>query len=233
MAEGTRLIVFAKPPVPGLAKTRLSPPLTPEQAAAVHEASVKDVVSTALRTGMDVEIHHSGSEDAANYFRLAFPRVPAFPQAPGDLGDRLAAACGDVFARGAARVIVIGSDSPTLPDGEIQAAAGMVRGGTVVLGPAADGGYYLVGIHEAAWPKAEAMFRYVPWSTSDVFTATVRRLASTGLDVDLLTPWYDIDRIDDLRIAAVHAEARSHLGALLRRPSYRDLLTVRAQGVEA
>lgn len=233
MGEGTRLIVFSKPPVPGLAKTRLSPPLTPEEAAAVHEASLRDVVAIAHRTGLDVEIRYAGSEDAADYFRVAFPWVPAIAQVPGDLGRRLAAAFGDAFARGAGRVLIMGSDSPTLPDGEIQAAARMLSPDTVVLGPAADGGYYMVGIHAAAWPRADAMFRDVPWSTADVFAATLDRLAGTGLGVDLLTPWYDIDRIQDLRIAAVHAEPRSHLGALLRRPMYRDLLTAHAQEVGA
>lgn len=224
MGEGTRLIVFAKPPVPGLAKTRLSPPLTPEQAATVHEASLKDVVSVAGRTGLEVEIHYAGSNGAAAFFVRAFPDVPAFPQAHGDLGERMAAAFDHGFDSGARRVLIIGSDSPTLPEEELHAAA-RIATDTVVLGPAADGGYYLVGLHEKAWPRARPMFRNIPWSTEHVFTTTVERIAVTGLGMTLLAPWYDIDRIQDLRIAALHAEAGSHLDKLLRENAFRDLLS--------
>lgn len=173
MAECTQLIVFAKPPVPGLAKTRLSPPLTPEQAAAVHEASLKDVVTKALGTGLDVEIHYAGSDDAGGFFAHAFPTTRSLPQVPGDLGQRLTAAFDHAFGTGADRVLIIGSHSPTLPEEALHAAA-RAGAGTVVLGPAADGGYYLVGFRADAWPRARPIFRNIPWSSGDVLTTTVK-----------------------------------------------------------
>lgn len=224
MAETTRLIVFAKPPVPGLAKTRLSPPLTPEQAAAVYEASLRDVVTLARRTALDVEIHYAGPDGAADFFAGAFPDVPAYPQGGGDLGQRMAAAFDRSFDSGLRRVLIVGSDSPTLPEDELHAAA-RIDPNSVVLGRAADGGYYLVGLHEEAWPRARPMFRDIPWSTEGVFTTTIERIAGTGLGVTLLTPWYDIDRIQDLRLAALHAETGSHLRALLRQNPFQDLLS--------
>ncbi len=216
MAERTRLIVFAKPPVPGLVKTRLSPPLSRAEAAAVHEASLKDVVAAARRTGFDVEIHFAGSDDDGGaFFAREFADVARRPQSGGDLGHRMSAAFEGAFARGETRVLLVGSDSPTLPREELDAAAREAVAGTVVLGPALDGGYYLVGMRAESWPAARRMFEGVRWSTDSVFTATVERLAAEGMGVHLLTPWYDIDHIEDLRIAALHAGRESHLGRLL------------------
>jgi len=165
MGERTRLIVFAKPPVAGRAKTRLSPALTPEQAAAVYEASLRDVMVMALSTHTDVEIH--SATDGDGYFAREFPEIRTLWQAVGDLGQRMAAAFDMAFAAGDDLVLLIGSDSPTLPAAELTTAADAARADRVVLGPALDGGYYLVGIHAASWPRARAIFHAIPWSTRD------------------------------------------------------------------
>lgn len=215
MAERAIVIVFAKAPVPGQVKTRLTPPLTPEQAAAVHEASLRDVMAAALRTGMAVQVHYAAGDGALEYFRAAFPSVRAVAQTGGDLGRRMESAFETAFGGGIRRTVIIGSDSPTLPSSDLGAAARAITPHTVVLGPAADGGYYLVGLHADDWSRARAMFRNIAWSTSSVLRATFERLSGSGLAIELLRPWYDIDRIGDLRTAAVHANPGSHLAELL------------------
>lgn len=224
MADSTILVIFSKPPIPGEVKTRLTPPLTAEQAAAVHDASLRDVVNGALSTELQVQIRYGGGPSAGAYFDREFPELRAEPQCDGDLGLRMAETFEALFRRGAGHVIIIGSDSPTLPTAELKAAQRAVRSGSVVFGPAADGGYYLVGLRSDAWPAAAAMFGRIPWSTAEVLNATLRRLTITGLPVEQLSMWYDIDRVEDLRLAAADAAPESQLGTLLRSAEFAGVI---------
>ena len=222
MGSDTKLLIFTRAPVPGLAKTRLCPPLSPTQAAAVHEASLRDVVAMTLRSTADTELRYAESPAAADFFDRDFPHLRAAPQSGGDLGRRMASALDDAFGRGADRVLILGSDAPTLPDRAL--AEAVDRRGTVSLGPADDGGYYLVGLDRSMWPRARPMFRGIPWSTRAVLAVTRERLTRIGLRVELLRRWYDIDRIEDLRTAADHAAPGSHLADLLRRDEFARLV---------
>lgn len=215
MSNTSLLVIFTRAPVPGKVKTRLTPPLTPEQAAAVHEASLHDVVARARTTAANLHIRYAEAPGAEEFFGLAFDDLEATPQGDGDLGARLARTFAEAFANEADRVIVIGSDSPTLPPSELGTALGALDRADVVLGPATDGGYYLVGLHARAWPAGQVLFDGIPWSTADVLSETLERSAAAGLDVDLLATWYDIDRIEDLHIAAAHADPESNLARLL------------------
>jgi len=209
------LIVFAKAPEPGRVKTRLCPPLRPEEASAVHEASLRDVVHTARDAHVDVRLLYDDAPGSAAYFADAFPDLTRAPQGAGDLGIRLETAFDDAFASGAAAVAVIGSDAPTLPVPTLRSGMEAVLCHEVVLGPTSDGGYYFIGARAEAWPLARRMLQDIPWSTDRVLRDTMARLAGLVRDVELLPPWYDIDRIHDLRLASIHAEPGSHLAELL------------------
>jgi uncharacterized protein len=209
------LFIFAKAPRPGRVKTRLSPPLTPDEAAAIHQASLFDVVRLARAAHGDVRLRHDDPPGSAAYFARVFPDLEQTPQGDGDLGRRLERAFDDAFAEDAAAAAIIGSDSPTLPADTLTAGLDAVLRHDVVLGPAPDGGYYFIGVRREAWPRARRMLEDISWSTDRVLRETLARLAGAVPDVELLPPWYDIDRFDDLRLAAAHAEPGSHLARLI------------------
>lgn len=211
MADSSRLVIFAKAPVPGKVKTRLSPPLSPVQAAAIQDASLRDVVERARGVAADLRICYDDEDGAAAWFLDTFADVEVLPQGSGGLGRRLSRVFENGFDSGLSRLVVIGSDSPTLPREELDAAFEALATADVVLGPASDGGYYLVGLRARAWPRAHRLFRDVPWSTSDVFTATTAQAAAAGLEVRVLRTWYDIDWFSDLRLARADAAADSNL----------------------
>jgi rSAM/selenodomain-associated transferase 1 len=215
------ILVFAREPRPGFVKTRLAPPLSPEQAAEVYEACLRDVVALARSIASDVRILHDPAPGASAWFRREFPDVPAAAQAAGHLGRRLERAFAGVLdgvretrPDGA---VVLGSDVPTLPAAHLRAGLAALDEAEVVLGPALDGGYCLVGVRRDAWPRAAVLFRDVPWSTDAVFRTTLARADDAGLSVRQLAAWYDVDVPSDLAIAARDAEAGSHLGGLVAR----------------
>lgn len=212
------LVVFARAPVAGQVKTRLCTPvaaaepgapaaLTAEQAAAVHAAFVSDVCRTGKRSGIPRRrLYVAG--DAAHPQLVGIARDHGFAiraQAGADLGARMAAAIADELAAGASAVVLVGTDSPTLPPAYLQrAAAWLGDGAEVVLGPAADGGYYLVG---ARRPLPQLFAAGISWGTPQVLPATLlrlRELAATGTRVALLPFFYDVDTPQDLWLLACH-----------------------------
>jgi len=213
-----RLLVFARPPEAGRVKTRLSPPLPPDEAAVVYEACLRDVLALAARERGRLAVWIDGGLAARDYFAQAFPVVPAEPQSAGDLGERIEDAFRRNFDEGAERVVIVGSDAPTLPESCLHDAFDFLTEVPVVFGPALDGGYYLVGLRRDAWPAAGALFRDVPWSTPEVLRISGERAAAAGLALRLLPAWYDIDRPEDLARARAHAAPGSHLARWLDGP---------------
>jgi hypothetical protein len=116
------------------------------------------------------------------------------PQAEGDLGARLAAAFRSLRSGGAARTLAVGADSPTLEPEVVRDAVAALETVDVVLGPAEDGGYYLVGLRDAR----EELFRGIPWGTETVLAATLARAEEARLSVRMLPAWYDVDSVEDL-----------------------------------
>jgi rSAM/selenodomain-associated transferase 1 len=216
--------VVAKLPRPGAVKTRLCPPLTAEQAAALSRGFLLDKLQQVrdLRGAAPVVVHAPAGARAA-FARLA-PGFRLVPQRDGDLGARLAAAAGTLFGRGHAGVMFLDTDTPTLPAGHLAEAVRVLaaRESDVVLGPTDDGGYYLIGL---AAP-APALFAGIPWSTPDVLGATVRRARALGLRVRLLPGWFDVDTGADLvrleaALRAAPGGARHTRAVLARRPAPR------------
>lgn len=194
-----RLMVFAKAPTPGRVKTRLQPPLTPTQAADLHAAFVRDVVERHQRPDRVMTVWRAGDLDHPLWRALGVPRAT---QAAGDLGARMAAAFAAELGDDA-RVVVLGTDSPTLPPALVDAAFEALDDVPCVVGPANDGGYYLLGARGAAPPVFDGM----PWGTDAVLPRTLAALTAAGVRHRLLPFWYDVDRPADLALLRAHLPA--------------------------
>jgi uncharacterized protein len=190
------LIIFAKAPIPGQVKTRLCPPLTPDEAASLHGSIVLDMLERSrTAASLDRFVACAPSSDHV-FFKILEERHGArlIAQAGDDLGARIARAFADVFALGYRRALVIGTDLPTLPGSVFGEAVTLLATHDVVLGPALDGGYYLVGLRK---PSPE-LFTGIPWSTDRVLPLTQQKAVALGLHQALLPVRRDIDTIDDL-----------------------------------
>jgi rSAM/selenodomain-associated transferase 1 len=193
--------VLAKEPVAGQAKTRLAPALGPDGAAAAAAAMLADTL--AVVQGVAAERWLCFTPDGARQ-RLA-AQAPGFrllPQSGGDLGERLAACAAALRAAGAERIAIVGADTPHLRAAWYEAALALLDRVDLVLGPALDGGYYLVA---GRAPPAE-LFVGVPMGTDLVLGETLRRAERRRLRVALLPPLRDLDRVEDLRAAMAGGE---------------------------
>lgn len=201
MMRDELIIVFTKPAEPGKVMTGLIPILTPDEAAEFHLAALADTLSVAKRTLRGpVELHVAGDKDDVAELRALHPAHQVRRQCEGDLGDRLIHAFAESFARGAQRVLILGSDHPTLPPAYIADALQQLQDADVVIGPARDGGHYAIAIRHTSWPEARVIFRRIPWSTASVLRTSLERADLVDLDVVLMPDWYDIDSPDDLQV---------------------------------
>jgi rSAM/selenodomain-associated transferase 1 len=196
VAAHRTLGVFVKQPRPAAVKTRLAPALGADAAAELYRALVEHVLEATTPEGSEYErLVFYDPPDAAEAMRAWLPAGRLRRQSAGDLGARLADAFARTFARGAQRVAIVGSDVPGLTRGVVVAAFDALEQADVVLGPAHDGGYYLVALRE---PRPE-LFRHVSWSTPSVLQQTLALATSAGLRVVQLAPQRDLDTLDDLR----------------------------------
>lgn len=190
------LLVVAKRPVPGQTKTRLCPPLTPNQAADLYACFLSDTLDTMRKVP---HVHRAIGflpEDARVYFNQIAPDMETIRQRGTSLGERLDNLLTDALLGGAARVVVMDSDSPTLPDAYLSQAFERLEEADVVIGPTRDGGYYLIGVKQ---PQPH-LLRQVEMSTSHVLNDTLRLAETSGLVTSLLPTWYDVDTITDLDV---------------------------------
>jgi rSAM/selenodomain-associated transferase 1 len=185
--------VIAKEPVAGQVKTRLAPEFGDHGAAALAAAMLADTIAAVRRVRADPWLCYAPPDAGERMARLA-PGFRLLPQSGGDLGDRLAACMAALFTAGATRALIVGADTPHIPTGRYEAAFDLLDDVDVVLGPAEDGGYYLIA---ATAPDPE-LFVGVPMGTSGVLRATLGRAARLGRAVDLLATMRDLDRPSDL-----------------------------------
>lgn len=186
------LAIFAKTPVPGQVKTRLTPPLSSEQGCELYRCMLLDTIARARTLSVDTVIFYQGDY---GFFEEAAPGALLLPQAETELGGRLEDAFDRLRAMGYQGIVVMGSDAPDLPLFSISAAfAQLEKGKQVVFGPAEDGGYYLVALRCGCGD----LFREIPWSTPQVLERSLERAHAGGLSVGLLPLWYDVDAFDDL-----------------------------------
>ena len=184
------LIVVAKQPAPGQTKTRLSPPLSMEQAAALYECFLKDTLDQIRQVNEVQRVIAYLPLDATDHFHQLAPDFQLIPQYGQQLGDRLDNALTSYLARGYERVVIMDSDSPTLPSSFLsQAFHVLADGADVTLGPCEDGGYYLIGLKRPA-PR---LLKEVRMSTPTVAADTIALAKEEGLSIDLLPVWYDVD----------------------------------------
>jgi rSAM/selenodomain-associated transferase 1 len=191
------LIIFAKKPVPGRVKTRLSPPLSAEAAAVLYSCMLLDTLATAAGLGGVAPVLFFQEEPgAAEYFSGLAPDMEFFPQEGADLGKRMENAFRNRFERGFREVVIIGTDSPDQPPEHILEAFDLLSDKKIdlVLGPAEDGGYYLMGLKSVR----KELFCGIQWSSGDVLATTVSKAEELGLGVSLLPVWHDIDTAADL-----------------------------------
>lgn len=191
--HASRLIVFAKAPVPGRVKTRLQPQFSQRQSAMIHQTLVEHCIATVSEIErVSLELWTSGEHVFWSQLQQCYS-LSRYQQQGADLGLRMYNACQDALDRGK-RVVIIGTDCPYLSAGYIcEAFSKLVSGADVVLGPAEDGGYVLMGLQQAHLP----LFSDISWGSSQVYEQTCQRLRSLRLCWQQLPSLQDIDRPED------------------------------------
>jgi len=194
------LLVFAKVPRPGAVKTRLTPALTPEEAARVYTAFLRDT----LRQVVQLEV-----DDVRLYLAPPLPdngiadngidglpaAVSVYRQKGDGLGARMRRAFRETSGDGADRAVLMGSDHPTLPSSFLrQAFRSLEEARSLCVGPTEDGGFYLLGM-STMYPQ---LFDGMSYSHSEVFADTLARAQETDAEVTVLPEWYDVDTPQDL-----------------------------------
>jgi rSAM/selenodomain-associated transferase 1 len=183
---------MARHPVPGRVKTRLAAAVGADVACALYRAFVLDLAERLAALPYRVTWVHTPADAP---FAALVPGARCRPQRGRDLGERLGAAIDDALAPGPGPVLAIGADAPHIPAASLAEAASALAGDTdVVLGPAGDGGYYLIGLRA----PAPSLFAGIAWSTARVLGATRARAAAAGMRVHLLPPSFDVDEVEDL-----------------------------------
>lgn len=196
MSKGA-IIILAKAPVSGDVKTRMCPPLTPDEAASLHGSLVMDAVErTRSLRGFDVFLACSPGMDHPFFQTLAARhRLHLCDQKGEDLGRRMDHALTAALTRGYAYALLVGTDIPNLSARHYQRAKALLQDTDVVLGPTEDGGYYLVGAKQ----PVPALFADISWSTGSVLTQSLVRAEQAGLVVGLLDSERDLDTFEDVR----------------------------------
>lgn len=201
MQQPVALALFCKTPRAGQSKTRLSPPLTPEQCAQLSACFILDVSATIHSVAGDTAaapyavFTPAGSEKELSALLPEGFRLLA--QSEGDLGERLIAATRTLFAAGHRAIVLINADGPTLPASILRdAIAALGEGDNVTISPAHDGGYNVIGLSQ----PHDDVFTGIPWSTPAVYKRTRGQALRIGLPIVELPPWYDIDDAEGLRM---------------------------------
>ena len=196
------IVLFAKAPVAGEVKTRLSPHLSPEAAALVQEAFIFDtleILQSFNKVDLFIACHpsvkHPFYEEAQKRFSLSL-----IAQGAGDLGDRMRRVISQLKSAGYDEIVVLGSDSPSIPVRMIDDSFERLKKSDLVIGPSIDGGYYLIGFSGEIPP----IFDGINWGTESVFSETLENLKASKTSYSILPYWYDVDTIKELRFLEIH-----------------------------
>ena len=157
---------------------------------------------------MDLIIAYTPAEARSDLQALIGDDVLYIPQIGADLGERLASATQWATEQGYTKILLVGSDSPTLPISYISKAVTLLDSQDITIGPSTDGGYYLIGFSATnVAMTVPFVFENIAWSTENVFQQTLARIRSLKATVGLLPPWYDIDTAEDLAFLHAHISA--------------------------
>jgi rSAM/selenodomain-associated transferase 1 len=185
--KAPHVALFARFPEPGRAKTRLIPALGADGAAALHRRLTERALEALRASGLPFELRHTGAAPQA--FRAWLGEaVPLADQGEGDLGARMARAAADTPA------ILVGADLPDLSPRHLRTAAAALESHRAVIGPAEDGGYWLLGLRD----PMPCLFEPMEWGTGVVFAETMARFAAQGVTPAVLERLADLDRPEDL-----------------------------------
>ena len=202
------LVIFARDPLVGQVKTRLNPFLDLQTTCELYTCFLSDTLDTICAVeSVDYFIGIYPSSTSGYFERLdPLLSVSTFIQEGKDLGDRMKNTFSARFAEGYEQVVIMGTDSPSLPSAYIRQA--FVSKQDVVLGPSVDGGYYLIGMRG----KLVDLFDGIKWGGDTVLKETYCKLESNGVSLELLPVWYDVDRSDDLIFLKTHLELMVAVG---------------------
>ncbi len=183
------ILLFAKAPLPGRVKTRLQPVLSSEQCSELYSSFVGDVLESLKGFTLLAEIELHLDQQTSAWPEFTFPRKL---QTGDNLGNKMWNAAHNAFEQGHTQVIILGSDSPTLPPNYLKAL--LASDADISFGPSTDGGYYAVQFRKLP----QHLFDGVEWSTGQTLNQSIKAAESLGLSVELGPTWYDIDSPADL-----------------------------------
>jgi rSAM/selenodomain-associated transferase 2/rSAM/selenodomain-associated transferase 1 len=191
------VVVMARVPSASRGKSRLTREIGGDHLELTRALLLDTLHAVQGLAAADLFIAFEPAESFGEMRALVGDRGRLFPQQGDTLGDRMRNAFDRLFATGYSTVVMIGSDLPSLPTSHVVQAFQYLRErpDALVIGPASDGGYYLIGMRRL-WP---ALFTSIPWSTADVLTTTTSIAETCGLTVSFVPPWHDVDTVDDLR----------------------------------
>jgi rSAM/selenodomain-associated transferase 1 len=200
------VVVFAKAPEPGRVMTRLAADIGPESAVGLYRCFLADIAAqvgrldTSLERPVRAVFAYAGDPDHPDFEPFRHAGFEFVSQGEGDLGDRLVRMTEKSFGDGASRLIIIGTDSPTLGPAHFRGALAALDDHDVVVGPSFDGGYYMIGLRA----PHTTVFEGIDWSTPRVFGQTLRHCRASSLLCEALEFWYDVDTFDDLKMLETH-----------------------------
>jgi uncharacterized protein len=194
--ENRCIVIFVRYPEKGAVKSRLAPVLDEGFIVALYEAFVADLLATLDRSGHPFRIAFTPADREEEIYHR-FGRHDGFAQTGADLGERMKNCFQRCFADGFSSVAIIGSDIPDLPREIFVESFAALESRGAVIGPAADGGYYLIGFREEAF--VPEVFEGIAWSTERVFAETLERLIRAGVGVHRLPCRRDVDTPEDLQ----------------------------------
>ncbi len=195
--ERQGLIIFVKAPGAATVKSRLAKAIGEENARMLYRHFVADILETMGRGPFDVRLFFYPPDQQESVAAWLGHDRPCEPQEGSDLGERMSHAFRKIFSEGYDSLLLIGSDLPDLPATIVEAGFAALGTNDCVIGPAADGGYYLIGFKAAAFlPDA---FMEIPWGSDSVCESTCRIIKAKGLRLAILPCWRDIDTIEDLK----------------------------------
>lgn len=190
------IALFVKPPLAGRVKTRLARDIGSEAACRIYRKLADHAVRQIQASGYPLALFYDGNDPALLPEPWHKAAMVSRAQEGPDLGARMANAFGCLFEKGAERVILTGSDIPEIDAAYLRQACGSLDHHDMVIGPALDGGYCLIGFRRERF--STNLFCDIPWSTDQVFELTVTAARAADLSVGILKPLRDVDTLDDL-----------------------------------
>ncbi len=215
------IVMFSKATEPGKVKTRLTSHMSDHEAAFFHEAFVLDTLDSlsAFKNSDRYLACHPDKEH--NFFKELEEDfdIKPFNQKGEDLGKRMENAFLYLRGEGHKEIVIIGSDSPTLPAEILNEAFQRLKKDELVIGPSLDGGYYLIGLSA----NVPDIFSDIEWGTDKVFEETLKKVKDSNTDFSVLPFWYDVDTMKELRFMAIHLDALNDCSCLRTRAMIKRL----------